>query len=59
MKRVLLDTNIYGEIAIDPELEAIREKIMLREKGLFYGLDLVRKELRDTPPNKRIGRKVR
>ena len=57
MKRVLLDTNIYGEIAIDPKLELLREKLLLKEKAVFYGLDVVRRELRATPKGERIGGK--
>ena len=57
MKRVLLDTNIYGEIAIDTHLELLREKVVSGEKAIFYGLDVVRKELRATPTSKKIGGK--
>lgn len=45
---MLLDTNIYGEIIIDPEIDAI--KSMLRSKGMIiYGTSIIRKELRAVP----------
>ena len=49
MKRVLLDTNIYGKIIERGEVELI-ESLMEKEKGIFvYGSKVVRKELRNTP----------
>lgn len=49
MKRVLLDTNIYGELVIDTELEEVKD-CFERIKGeiVIYGLRLIRNELRAT-----------
>jgi hypothetical protein len=51
MKRVLLDTNIYGEILLNEE-----ESLVLRGIGhhrlIVYGADAIRKELRDTSKKK-------
>ncbi|MBI2550030.1 hypothetical protein HYV83_02515 [Candidatus Woesearchaeota archaeon] len=55
MRRVLLDTNVYGEIAIDPAVARIRERFVGSQKFVFYGNEIIRKELRDTPKAKRFG----
>ena len=55
MKRVLLDTNVYGELAIDPALEKLRERIINGGNFVFYGADLIRKELRETPKAEKFG----
>ncbi len=44
MKRLLLDTNIYGELAFDGQSTAVREKIL--EKVIVHGFRPVREELR-------------
>ena len=53
MKRVLLDTNIYGLIVEKKEEEEFRT-LVTRAKMIIYGCSVVRKELRDTPKNKRM-----
>ena len=52
MKRVILDTNIYGEIIINKDIELI--KSLTRNKLLVYGLSIVRKELKQTPKTIKI-----
>ena len=47
MKRVILDTNIYGFLAIDPKKKSVVEKIL--SSVVVYGVDVIRKELRATP----------
>ncbi len=47
MKRLLLDTNIYGEMVFDSDSTSIREKIL--EKMIIHGFKLVREELRAVP----------
>ena len=50
MKRLLLDTNIYGEMIVDDHLDFIKEK--LKQSGdsfAIFGISLIRKELRATP----------
>lgn len=51
MKRILPDTNIYELILKDLQLEILRKA---KEKGkvIFYGIDLIRKELRSIPKNR-------
>ena len=55
MKRILLDTNIYGLIVIDEDRDKIRNVIEKKRVLVVYGLPLIRKELRDTPKNIRVG----
>lgn len=55
MKRVLLDTNIYGLIVKDVDRNKVRDKIEKEKIMIVYGLPLIRKELRDTPKSIRIG----
>ena len=54
MKRVLLDTNIYGLIVKDNDRSKIRNKIEKERAVVVYGLPLIRRELRSTPKNIRI-----
>jgi hypothetical protein len=57
MKRVLLDTNIYGN-AIErghiPLLRKASESKALKGKFVVYGLDLIRKELRAIPHGAKV-----
>lgn len=48
MKRLLLDTNIYGHIVVDPEREKVHKIIHTKDDILIYGFDIIRKELRST-----------
>lgn len=59
MKRVILDTNIYGLIAIDVERSKIRE--WLGTSGLVvYGSPVIRKQLNITKERElEAGKKVR
>jgi len=56
MMRVILDTNIYGELVKDPLagkiIDVINPSIVL-----IYGIDIIRKELRDTPKKDRLAQK--
>ncbi len=53
MKRLLLDTNIYGLIVKNTEGPQFEESI--KKIGvIIYGCSVVRKELRDTPKNNRV-----
>lgn len=51
MKRVILDTNIYGKIIEKREVDFILSNL---QKGsiIIYGSDVIRKELRDTSKEK-------
>ncbi len=48
MKRVMLDTNIYGRMVIDDELDEIKESI--NRKLIVYGSEVIRKEIRRGAP---------
>ena len=55
MKRVLLDTNIYGKIAKEKQPYNILKKIQSQDKFVFYGIrEVIRREIRETPKNIRI-----
>lgn len=57
MKRVLLDTNIYGRILEKGAEKLIREAIetdKLKNKFIIYGNDLIRAELRKTSQRLKI-----
>ncbi|MBI2172973.1 MAG: hypothetical protein HYT73_02050 [Candidatus Aenigmarchaeota archaeon] len=57
MKRVILDTNIYGRIVEIRQEEEITEIIGKKKYILIYGYDIVRKELRDVPSKRTIENK--
>ena len=50
-----MDTNVYGELALEPALEKIRERITMSDSFVFYGIELIRKELRETPKSEKFG----
>ncbi len=52
MKRVLLDTNIYGEMAVDKDLFKLRQAYKIKRIAVVYGFPLIRKELKATPRTK-------
>ena len=54
MKRVLLDTSIYGELILDPEIDKIKEKLDKANSIFLYGNSYIRKELRNTAKKKKI-----
>ena len=49
MRRVLLDTNIYGLIVKKKEIDLIKSAFECKKNVLIYGFDIIRKELRDVP----------
>lgn len=57
MKRVILDTNIYGKIVERKEEEEMQKEIEKRKDIIIYGFDVVRKELRDLSGKTLMGRK--
>lgn len=48
MKRVLLDSSVYGRLTENPEIIEILIKRIPKE-FVIYGNEVIRKELRDTP----------
>ncbi len=60
MKRLLLDTNIYGLLATDSEFPKLYSMILeKREQFLIYGFVLIRKELKDAPGKSHEGKNIR
>ncbi len=56
MLRVIFDTNIYGLLALEKYLEVIEKKIEEDKNFVVYGFQPIRKELRDTPTNLKLGK---
>lgn len=48
-KTYILDTNVYGELLIEKNREKLIEKIKEDKSNLIYGVDIVEKELSETP----------
>ena len=57
MKRLLLDTNIYGDMLLDKDLFVLKEKHKVKKENIFYGFSVIRKELRATSKDKSLGRR--
>jgi len=58
MKRLILDTNIYGEMIFDGSFPTFKENI--KERVIIHGFRVVRDELRDVPKSSKIqGRNMR
>ncbi len=57
MKRVILDTNIYGRIIERKEEEEIQRSLEKRKDVVICGFDAVRKELRDLSGETFIGKR--
>ena len=51
MKREILDSNIYGKIIENNDIDFVLE-CLPHSNILIYGADVIRKELRDTPKEK-------
>lgn len=49
MKRLLLDTNIYGLLFADPNFHHLHEKVQHIPALRIYGYDIIRKELKAAP----------
>ena len=54
MVRVLFDSNIYGLLVLDDDGLNIIRKILEKEGFIIHDFSLIRKELRDTPQNKKL-----
>jgi hypothetical protein len=59
MKRVILDTNIYGLIVIDKERLGILEKLSASKNISVCGNSVIRKELQNTPKGFILGINLR
>ena len=51
MKRIILDTNIYGKIIEKMDIDFVLNHLP-KSNIIIYGTDIIRKELRDTPKEK-------
>lgn len=50
MKRLLLDTNIYGLLTVDPDLHLLHQEFESKKTELkIYGFSIIRKELKKVP----------
>ena len=56
MKRVIFDTNIYGKLILEENIEIIRKQIIEDSEFLIYGFKPIRYELRSTPKHLHLGR---
>ena len=52
MKRIIIDTNVYEFILSHVE-RSFLEKMLLKKLFIFYGNEVIRKELRDIPKFKK------
>ena len=52
MKRLLLDTNIYGELILDADFAKMKENVS--QKYVIHGFVIIRDELRDVPRDAKL-----
>lgn len=55
MKRYLLDTNIYGEMVIDKNVDEVAQKLLHDISLVIFGCRIIRNELRATPKKIKLG----
>lgn len=56
-KLIIMDTSVYGELIKEPEMAGRIGKLEETHYYVFYGNDIIRKELRDTPKQEKIRNK--
>lgn len=56
MLRVIFDTNIYGKLIEEEQFNVVRSTIKNDKGFIIYGFQPIRKELRDTPKNEKLGK---
>lgn len=54
MKCIILDTNIYGEMIVDANLNIIKEGLK-QSSFIIFGSKIIREELRATPRKIKVG----
>ena len=59
MLRVIFDTNIYGDLALENDSKELGSKIRNSKDFVVYGYTAVRKELRNISKESKKSRKVR
>jgi hypothetical protein len=57
MLRVIFDTNVYGLLILEKNIENFRKKIVHDPHFLVYGFQPIRKELRDVPKAEKLGKR--
>ena len=57
-KTYILDTNIYGELLIEPNSDELIQKIKTIKHFFIYGVDVIEKELSETPSHVKYGGKM-
>jgi hypothetical protein len=55
MLRVVFDTNIYGKLAIEDDIDKIGKLIAEDSRFIVYGFQPIRKELRQIPKYLKLG----
>ena len=59
MKRVIFDTNVYGFLFKEPDLEDLKVQLILSQDLIVYGYFQIRKELRNIAPKSKVAKKLR
>ena len=59
MLRVIFDTNIYGNLAEEPDREEIEKNIQEEKDFVVYNFPLIRKEIRNIPKITKASKKAR
>ncbi|MBI2147465.1 hypothetical protein HYU19_03225 [Candidatus Woesearchaeota archaeon] len=59
MLRVVLDTNIYGNLLEEPDAEEIEKRIREEKEFVVYNFPIIRKEIRNIPKLTDASRKAR
>jgi predicted nucleic acid-binding protein len=57
--RVIFDTNIYGNLAEEPDREEIERRITEEKDFVVYNFSPIRKEIRNIPKTTKASRKAR
>ena len=57
-KTYILDTNVYGELLIEPNGEEIIKEIKEDRTIYIYGLDIIETELKESPVEIKIGKNL-
>ncbi len=47
--KIILDTNVYGEILVEENREELVKKIKEDKSSVIYGVDIIEEELSETP----------
>ncbi|MBI5390656.1 hypothetical protein HZB02_04150 [Candidatus Woesearchaeota archaeon] len=59
MLRVLFDTNVYGNLLQEPDVDYIQQRIRDEKEFVVYNFPLIRKEIRNIPRATKASKKAR